>query len=166
MEQRYLIAEDDENTQLLIVRAFKVLELAVPKHFVSDGEEAIEYLAGTGRYTNRKLYPLPTLMLLDLKMPRKNGLEVLSWIRSSPVRDLVVIMFTGSDMESDVREAYRLGVNSFVHKPVSFTNFTQMISSIHHYWFGCNHFPHLTEGLTTKVKSPFTVVREFAEKAG
>jgi CheY-like chemotaxis protein len=160
VEHHYLIAEDDENTQLLITRAFKNLDLAAPLHFVSDGTEALEYLEGHGRYSDRMQYPLPTLVLLDLKMPRMNGLEVLRWLRQSPFRDLVVVMFSSSDREDDVRDAYRLGVNSFVHKPVSFSEFSQTISSIHHYWFGCNYFPNLPDGLAGRQKSPFIIVRE------
>ena|SRR5436189_2379648 len=141
MDHAYLIAEDDENTQLLILRAYKMLDLVFPVHFVNNGQEAIDYLEGEGGYSDRQRFPLPALTISDLKMPRMNGLEALQWIRQSKFREMVVVMFSGSDMDSDVHNAYRAGVNSFVHKPVSFTELMQTLSSIHHYWFGCNFFP-------------------------
>jgi CheY-like chemotaxis protein len=156
----YLIAEDEEDTQLLVKHAFKSLDLAAPLHFVPDGGEVIQYLQGSGDYADRKRFPFPALLLLDLKMPCKDGLEVARWIRQSPFRELVVVMFSSSDLESDVREAYRCGVNSFVHKPQSLPEFIQMISSIHHYWFGCNFFPTQPEGLAGNEKSPFVIVRD------
>lgn len=141
MTEHYLIAEDDENTQVLIVRAFKTLDLSMPVHFVETGDQVIDYLEGRGGFADRQQYPVPALLLLDLKMPKKNGLETLEWIRQSRWRELVTIMFTGSDEESDAREAYRLGVNSFVRKPVGFGELVQILASIHHYWFSCNYFP-------------------------
>jgi two-component system response regulator len=116
MDHHYLVAEDDENTQVLIERAFKQLDLAAPLHFVSDGKEAIAYLDGDTTYHDRSAHPLPALLLLDFKMPRQDGLEVLRWVRASYLREMVVVMFSASDVEKDVLEAYRLGVNSFVHR--------------------------------------------------
>lgn len=164
MDTHYLIAEDDESTQLLIKRAFKKLELPAPLNFVWDGTEAIEYLSGAGRYQDRSQFPLPCLMLLDQRMPRASGLEVLSWMRQPErpreVRDMVVVMFTASEIESEVLEAYDRGVNSFVRKPVAFAEFTQIIASIHHYWFGCNYFPDPRKGVAGGKTSPFVVGRD------
>src|SRR5215212_3046460 len=111
MDHHYLVAEDDEDTQVLIARAFRQLDLAAPLHFVSDGEEAIAYLDGKERYCDRHAHPLPALLLLDFKMPRQDGLEVLRWVRASYLREMVVVMFSASDIEKDVLEAYRCGVN-------------------------------------------------------
>jgi CheY-like chemotaxis protein len=142
VEHHYLIAEDDENTCFLIQRAYKNIGMVLPVHFVSDGEAAIEYLNGVGRFQDRSQFPLPALLLLDLKMPRKNGLEVLEWLRQSSCRELIVVMFSGSDDERDVRAAYQLCVNSFIHKPVNFSELQQTLAAIHEYWFGYNYPPN------------------------
>ncbi len=142
MDHVYLIAEDDQDTQLLIRRAFKQADLATPIFFTPDGLHTIDYLAGRGNYADRTLFPMPVILLLDLKMPFRDGFDVLRWIDTQPqLRKLVVIMFSGSSLERDVEEAFNLGVNSFVMKPVSFSELLQVIMAIHHYWFGCNHFP-------------------------
>ena len=154
----YLIAEDEENTQILIQQAYANLGLSVPMHFVDNGQEVIDYLEGGGSFSDRKTFPLPALILLDLKMPRKNGLEVLEWVRSSKFKEIVVVMFSGSDSEGDVRAAYRLGVNSFIHKPTTLSDLQHVLSAIHHYWFGCNYIPHVTNGLVGKEKTPFKVI--------
>src|SRR5689334_9965802 len=103
-----LVAEDNDDDILLIRRAFKKANLVNPLHIVRDGEEAISYLTGEGRYGNRDEYPLPDLMLLDIKMPRKNGFEVLQWIRNEPrLACLRIVMLTNSEDISDVNHAYR-----------------------------------------------------------
>jgi CheY-like chemotaxis protein len=158
MEHIYLIAEDDSDTQLLIQRAFKQADLSAPLYFADDGEQAIEYLAGRGQFSDRSRYPLPAILLFDLKMPFKDGFDVLRWIRAHPsFRKLVVIMFSGSSLERDVEQAFDLGVNSFVMKPVSFSELLQVIMAIHHYWFGCNHFPQPGDGETLPRETRFVV---------
>ena len=161
MRRHYVIAEDDENTQVLIARVYKQLDPLISVDFVNDGEEAIKYLEGAGRYRDRHQFPLPAIVILDLNMPQKTGLEVLHWIRHSPLREMVVVMFSGMDIDSDVRAAYRAGVNSFVHKPSSFAELIQVLSSIHHYWFDCNYFP--TDDLRRRSSTGLKVVRENAE---
>src|ERR1051326_7062364 len=112
-----LLAEDREDDVLLIRRAFNKANLLNPLHVVQDGEEAIAYLKGEGQYANRAEYPLPSLLLLDLKMPRKNGFEVLQWIRQQPsLSALRVVVLTSSSEIQDVNMAYRLGSNSFLVK--------------------------------------------------
>jgi len=109
-----LYAEDDENDAFLANRAFEKAEILNPLVVVSDGKAAIEYLAGTGQYANRTEYPLPCLILLDLKLPRVSGLEVLKWIRSQPsVCTLPVLMLTSSNQDGDVHRAYILGAKKF-----------------------------------------------------
>src|SRR5687768_12930434 len=105
-----LIAEDNPDEVLLIRRAFRLAKLDYPLQVVSNGDAAIAYLGGEGQYADRSQYPLPTLMLLDLKMPRKSGLEVLEWLRDQPgLRRLRVVVLTASRESADVDQAYELG---------------------------------------------------------
>src|SRR5262245_17077540 len=112
-----LVAEDDANDRLLLRHALTRDALPIRVEMVGDGEEAIDYLQGEGDFADRARYPLPDLLLLDLKMPRLNGLEVLRWLRSNDIcPSLPVIMFSGSGLEKDVQEAYRLGANTYFQK--------------------------------------------------
>ena len=114
-----LVVEDREDDILLIRRAFDRASVTNPIQVVRDGEEAIAYLIGEGQYANRDEYPLPVLVLLDLKLPRKDGFEVLSWIRSQPgIRSLPVVVLTSSNQIRDVNRAYQLGANSFFVKEI------------------------------------------------
>jgi len=140
-----LLAEDDEDDILLVRRAFKDLGILNPLHVVRDGDEAMAYLKGVGEYSNRAEYPLPSLLLLDLKMPRIDGFEVLQWIRSEPsLRPLRVIVLTSSGQMQDVNEAYRLGANSFLVKPQDFSNFITLLNSLQSYWLRRDQSPEIT----------------------
>src|SRR5258705_8683596 len=109
-----LLAEDREDDIALIRKAFARAYVLNPLQVVRDGEEAIAYLSGEGKYSNRAEYPLPDLLLLDLKMPRIDGFEVLKWIREQPgLSALRVVVLTSSEDIRDVNVAYRLGANSF-----------------------------------------------------
>src|SRR6266404_343392 len=140
-----LLAEDDEDHVLLIRRVFKQARLLNPLQVVRNGEEAIAYLKGVGAYANRAEYPLPAVMLLDLKMPRKNGFEVLEWVRGQPNLDSlrIIVLTTSSDMR-DVNLAYRLGANSFLVKPADFSQFVSIIQALQGYWLWMNKAPELT----------------------
>ncbi len=130
-----LLAEDDEDHVLLIRRALQQAGLLNPLFVVSNGEEAINYLAGIGRYSNREEFPLPALLLLDLKMPRKNGFEVLEWIRSHPtMRALRVIVLTTSSDLRDVNRAYQLGANSLLVKPDDFNQVVMLLKALQEFW--------------------------------
>jgi CheY-like chemotaxis protein len=137
-----LLAEDEEDYVLLIRRAFEQAKIPNPMHVVWNGQEAIAYLNGEGKYSNREEYPLPDLFLLDLKMPRVNGFEVLKWLRSQPgLAPLRVLVLTSSDAIRDVNEAYKLGANSFMVKPMDFQDFTQLSRFIQDFWLKASKVP-------------------------
>jgi len=137
-----LLAEDDEDYVLLIQRAFIQAKVPNPLHVVWNGEEAISYLKGNGKYSNRDEYPLPDLMLLDLKMPRVNGFEVLQWLRAQPgLSSLRVLVLTSSDEIRDVNDAYRLGANSFLVKPMDFEDTAELSRLINDFWLKASRTP-------------------------
>src|SRR6266436_5380421 len=130
-----LLAEDRQDDILLVQRAFAKGEIVNPLFIVRDGEEAIAYLSGIGKYGNRAEYPLPDLLLLDLKMPKVDGFEVLRWVRQQPgFSALRVVVLTASDQIRDVNTAYRLGANSFLVKPMDFDDVVQMSRFVSDYW--------------------------------
>jgi CheY-like chemotaxis protein len=123
-----LSVDDNEDDQLLLQRAFRKNASSLDLRIVGDGEKAIEYLGGFGEYQDRELFPIPGIILLDLKMPRKNGLEVLDWMnRESLIGRFPVAVFTSSKNEIDIQCAYDLGARWYVIKPVDFTALTQWI---------------------------------------
>ncbi|HKS38653.1 MAG TPA: response regulator [Verrucomicrobiae bacterium] len=139
-----LIIDDDPNDTLLLQRAFQRTRLACPLHFARDGEEAVAYLSGQGEYSDRDQYPLPALVLLDLKMPRKSGLEVLEWIRQQPaLKRLIVVMLTSSNQSGDVNRAYELGANSYLVKPAGFDTLMELVKGLDRYWFILNEAPEI-----------------------
>jgi CheY-like chemotaxis protein len=137
-----LVAEDDEDYVILIRQVFQKAHVPNPIHVVWNGEEAISYLKGEGKYSNRDEYPLPDIFLLDLKMPRVNGFEVLKWVRSQPsLASLRILVLTSSDEIRDVNEAYQLGANSFLVKPMDFEDFTHLSRLIADFWFKASRTP-------------------------
>jgi CheY-like chemotaxis protein len=137
-----LLVEDDPNDILLIQRAFAKACLVNPLKVVRDGEEALNYLSGSGDFADRGRYPLPSLILLDLKLPRKSGLEILQWLRQQPVlKHIPVIVLTSSKESSDVSRAYDLGANSYLVKPVGFEGLLELVKSIGMYWMILNKTP-------------------------
>jgi CheY-like chemotaxis protein len=140
----FLLVEDSEDDSLLIKRAFRRANVLNPLHAVKSGEEALEYLSGTRRYANRDEYPLPAIVLLDLKMPGLDGFEVLRWIRLQPgLKALRVVVLTSSDDMRDVTLAYQLGANSFLIKPVDFERFVEISQAISGYWLWMNQAPEV-----------------------
>ncbi len=142
--QNLLLVEDDPNDVALIQRAFKKARVLNPLHVVNDGDEAVAYLSGEGEYPDRAKFPLPALMLLDLKLPRRSGHEVLAWVRQQPgLKRLPVVVLTSSSDAPDVRRAYDLGANSYLVKPVSFEGLMEMVKTLGLYWLVFNHAPDL-----------------------
>ena len=140
-----LLVEDDYNDVLLIRRAFRQAKVEPPMSIVNDGDEAVAYLSRQGKYADRQQYPFPVLILLDLKLPRRSGLEVLAWIRQQPeLKRLLVVVLTSSQENSDLAQAYDLGANSYLVKPVNFKDFVSLIELIDAYWFKLNQKPYLS----------------------
>jgi CheY-like chemotaxis protein len=118
--------------------------LANPLHVVEDGEQAVAYLAGEGRFADRAAYPLPVLILLDLKLPRRSGLEVLQWVRQQPgLKRLRVVVLTSSNQKSDIDRAYELGANSYLIKPGTFDSLLEMMKAVDLYWMLTSEKPDL-----------------------
>jgi len=139
-----LVAEDDDNDVFFIQRAFKQAEIVNPVHRVRDGEEAIAYLRGEGKYADRAQYPLPGLMLLDLKMPRKNGFEVIAWTRQQPgIRRLPIAVLSSSREEPDINRAYDTGANTYLVKPVNFEDLLATVKALHLFWITLAKIPGL-----------------------
>ena len=142
-----LLVEDEPGDVLLIRRAYRRANLASPLQVVGDGEAAVAYLAGQDAYADRRQYPLPALVLLDLKLPRKSGLEVLAWLRAQPaLKRLPVVVLTSSRERGDVDRAYELGANSYLVKPVGFDTLQEMIQTLGLYWLVLNERPQVGAG--------------------
>lgn len=143
---RFLLVEDSPSDVLLIRRALRKLGLEEPLVVLGDGEAAVAYLEGRGEYAARERHPLPTVLLLDLKLPRRSGFEVLSWVRAQPgLKRLPVVVLTSSRELEDVDRAYELGASSYLVKPVSLAEFTDMLASLRRYW-DLNERPRLAAG--------------------
>ena len=137
-----LIVDDDENDLILIGRAFQRADPKVLTKVARDGEEAIRYLSGDGAFADRDQYPLPCLILMDLKMPRKNGFDVLEWLRQQPgLRRLPVVIFSSSRQPEDINRAYDLGANTYLVKLVDFGALTELVKHVNAYWTGLAERP-------------------------
>src|SRR5581483_6820444 len=137
-----LLAEDQEDFIVLISKAFRDAGIRNPIYTVRDGDEVISYLNGDGKFCNREEYPLPDLLLLDLKMPRRDGFEVIQWIRSQPgLKGLRIVVLTSSEQIRDVNRAYALGANSFLVKPGDFNDLQYLSRTIRDYWLEMSKAP-------------------------
>lgn len=137
-----LLIEDNAEDVEITMRAFKKYQLANKIHVVRDGEEALEYLFGTGRYADRTVCSNTRLILLDLKIPKIDGLEVLQRCKSDPrTKNIPVVILTSSREERDLIESYKLGVNSYLVKPVDFSQFTEAVRQLGLYWILLNQLP-------------------------
>jgi CheY-like chemotaxis protein len=139
-----LLAEDDPDAVFLLRRALQKADVKNPIEVARDGQEAIDYLSNQGAYADRERYRLPALMLLDLKMPRKSGFEVLEWLRQQPgLKRLIVVVLTSSNQVADINRAYDLGSNSYLVKPADFDALINMGRDIGQYWLALNERPEL-----------------------
>jgi CheY-like chemotaxis protein len=136
-----LLVEDSEDDIFLMKRAVKAAGILNPLWVVEDGQEAIDYLSGAGKFADRATHPLPALVFLDLKLPVTSGLSVLAWIRGQPEFDtLVVVVLTSSNEPSDIKESYRLGANSYIVKPPTAEQLLDLAKAFKWYWLELNQF--------------------------
>ena len=137
-----LLAEDDPNDVFLLQHAFESAQVSNPLQVVSDGQQAIDYLSGTGKFADRTQFPLPALLVLDVKMPRRTGLDVLEWLKDQENLSCVpTIMLSSSANPADVEKAYQLGVNGFVVKPQGVAQRVDLAKMIKGYWLTFNELP-------------------------
>src|SRR5437660_1116853 len=143
-----LLADDRDDDVILIQRALVKAKVYNPVLVVHDGEEALDYLLGKGKYSDRQRYPFPNLMLLDLKMPKMDGFQVLEAIRANrELRPLRVIVLTSSQEIRDVNHAYELGASSFLVKPLEFENYEGLMRTLTAFWLQRNAMPEVGTGL-------------------
>jgi two-component system response regulator len=137
-----LLVEDNADDEELALLAFKKSNIANQVVVARDGEEALDYLFGTGAHAGRDVRVLPQVALLDLKLPKVDGLEVLQRVRADPrTRRLPVVVLTSSKEEQDLVESYDLGANSYVRKPVDFAQFVESVRQLQLYWLVLNEAP-------------------------
>lgn len=137
MTTTLLLADDDPDDRLLLRDALEESRWSSELRAVEDGQELMDYLQRRGAYTTAADSPLPGLILMDLKMPRKDGHQALKEIREDPcLRHIPVVILTTSKAEEDVMRSYELGVNSFITKPTSFDTLIEVVGNLRRYWFG------------------------------
>ena len=138
-----LLVEDNPTDGEMTIRALRRNNLANKVHWVKDGAEALEFVFCTGPYAHRDPAQMPRLILLDIKMPKVDGIEVLRRLKDdAATRTIPVVVMTSSNEERDVVESYRLGVNSYIVKPVEFEPFIETVAKIGMYWVLTNRVPH------------------------
>ena len=142
-EAEILLVEDNPNDVELTLRALRKQNLASKVFVVRDGAEALDFIFASGAYASRKIEAKPKVVLLDLKLPKVDGIEVLRRVKTDErTRGIPVVMLTSSQEERDVAETYRLGVNSYIVKPVDFSNFVHAVGELGVYWNMLNHLPY------------------------
>ena len=140
--ERILVAEDDPQDAFFLKREFGKAGIPISLHFVQDGQEVIDYLEGKGIFADRQTYPMPDLVLLDLKMPRLNGFDVLGWLRKQAgLKRLPVIIFSSSAELTDINRAYDLGANSYLVKPHAVEELSALVNRLKTYWVDSNIMP-------------------------
>jgi len=139
-----LLVDDSADDAFFVRKALEKARMGKSCKWVEDGDEAIKYLRGEGKYTNRREFPFPTVILSDLKMPRMSGFELLRWVREHPECAVIpTILFTSSAVVEDVVEAYRLGANAYMVKPSQPEEFVDILRVTCDYWTRCEKPPPL-----------------------
>ena len=141
-QKTILLVKDSEDDVFFMRRAMPLTSGQPLLQVAKDGQEAIDYLSGSGEFSDRALYPVPSIVLLDLKLPKVLGMDVLKWIRSRmEFKILPVIILTGSSQHADWERGYRLGANSFMPKPTNLGDLRQLVQCLNDYWFKYNVIP-------------------------
>jgi two-component system response regulator len=138
-EVEVLIVEDNDEDAELAIRALKKHHLANNVVHLSDGEQALDFIFGRGNYSGRVISQMPRVILLDIKMPKVSGLEVLKAVKSDPLMKVIpVVILTSSEEDPDIKKSYELGANSYIVKPVEFDNFSRTVADLGMYWMVVN----------------------------
>jgi len=136
-----LLVEDNEDDVFLMQRALQEAAVINPLLVVQDGQEAVDYLAGTGKFSDRAQYPLPAVVFLDLKLPYRSGLDVLAWLRQQKeLESTVVVVLASSNEPNDLRQSYALGANSYLVKPPTPEQLLDLAKAFKWYWLEYNRF--------------------------
>jgi CheY-like chemotaxis protein len=142
--QPILLVEDEPSDAALLLRSFEKAEVLNPIIHLNHGDDALQYLAGKGKYVDRDRHPLPALILLDLKLPGMTGIQLLQWRRiEGEIRRIPVVVLTTDDDPATVNAAYDLGANSFLVKPGDAASVYSMVKAIQRYWIALNKTPQL-----------------------
>lgn len=140
-----LLAEDDKNDVFFMTRAFQEAGMENPVQIARDGQEAIDYLSGAGGFSDRERHPFPSLVIMDLKMPRKTGMEVLAWLKEQPILKAVpVIILSSSSNRYDIEQAYQLSANAFLTKPISREERVILAKLVKDFWLSLNQPPAIS----------------------
>nr|WP_199307573.1 MULTISPECIES: response regulator [unclassified Leptolyngbya] len=138
------MVEDNPKDVFLVQRALRKAEVVTPMHVVTDGDAAVKYLSGEEPYGDRTTYPLPVVVLLDLKLPRRSGAEVLMWIRQqAQLKRLPVVVLTSSKEHVDINRVYDLGANAYMVKPSNFDQLVDILKTLNLHWIAYNEKPQL-----------------------
>jgi CheY-like chemotaxis protein len=152
MKKSILLVEDVEDDVFFLKHAFIEAGILNPLQVAQDGREAMDYLSGVGKYADRDAFPLPCLMLLDLKLPRVMGLEVLRWLRGQPeLKTIIVIILTSSRLAPDIEATYQLGANAYLVKPSSPAELVEIAMRIKKFWLELNYGPAVHQELSRPV---------------
>lgn len=139
-----LLVEDNPKDVFLVQRALRKAKITTSVQVVNDGDAAVQYLSGEVPYGDRTAYPLPVVVLLDLKLPRRSGAEVLTWIRQQPqLRRLPVVALTSSREYADINHVYDLGANAYIVKPPDFDQLVDILKTLNLHWIDYNEKPQL-----------------------
>lgn len=150
-----LLVEDDPNDVFLMERAVRKAELNGSLRIVRDGAEAVAYLSGSSEFADRGRHPLPALILLDLKLPKLSGFEVLRWLRSQPgIRRIPVIILTSSREKLDIARAYELGANAYLIKPAAFNDLADLVKTLSLFWMVANQYSYFEPDGTMSAHEP------------
>jgi CheY-like chemotaxis protein len=133
-----LIAEDSQDDAFFLERAFRKIGLKNPVQILTDGAAVMDYLKAEGKYSNRSEYPFPSVMFIDVKMPRVNGFEVLQWLQChQQCKVIPTMVFSSSEQPEDIERAYQLGANAYIIKPNTTTELEEILRSAHDFWSRC-----------------------------